>query len=310
VNEQDAQQWREQRLTHWFTESWAKGAREILAPLDMKSSGEFRFSPAETPEEGWGGWQAPVWLELPADLAEGASLFVGSPGETVRAVAAVLTGESEPGREAAVESYREFVEQVASAVSKPTASELGTGLRFADAQPAQGPPAPELGVAFSFDLEGRSRSLAAVPTEAFVEALLHPPEPEERTPEQEAPQAEDEGGPASPGAEGGRPAEPDAARGAGADLPLTENARHNLRMLLDIELDLSVSFGKTELPLHEVLKLSSGAIVELNRSANDPVEVLVNDRVIARGEVVVVDGNYGIRITEVVSRQARIDSIF
>ncbi len=61
--------------------------------------------------------------------------------------------------------------------------------------------------------------------------------------------------------------------------------------------------------LEDVLKLASGSIVELNRSATDPVDVLVNDAVIARGEVVVVDGNYGIRVTEVVSRKERIRSI-
>ena len=80
-------------------------------------------------------------------------------------------------------------------------------------------------------------------------------------------------------------------------------------MLLDVDLELSVSFGHTTLVLEEVLKLSSGSIVELNRSANDPVELLVNDAVIARGDVVVVDGNYGIRITEVVSPRERIRSL-
>jgi flagellar motor switch protein FliN/FliY len=80
-------------------------------------------------------------------------------------------------------------------------------------------------------------------------------------------------------------------------------------MLLDVDLELSVSFGHTTLVLQEVLKLSSGSIVELNRSANDPVELLVNNAVVARGEVVVVDGNYGIRITEVVSARERIRSL-
>ena len=91
---------------------------------------------------------------------------------------------------------------------------------------------------------------------------------------------------------------------------LSDSAQKNLRMLLDVELDLAISFGSTDLPLRDVLKLASGSIVELNRNAADPVDVLVNDRVIARGEVVVVDGNYGIRITEIVSRQERIRTVF
>jgi flagellar motor switch protein FliN/FliY len=84
----------------------------------------------------------------------------------------------------------------------------------------------------------------------------------------------------------------------------------NLDLLLEVELPVVVTFGRTQLPLKDVLKLSSGSIVELNRLANEPVEVLINNSVIARGEVVVVDGNYGIRVTEIVSRQERIRSIF
>ncbi len=64
------------------------------------------------------------------------------------------------------------------------------------------------------------------------------------------------------------------------------------------------------MPLDDVLKLSVGSIVELNCQASDPVEVLVNDTVIARGEVVVVDSNYGVRITDVSSRKERIQTIF
>ena len=93
-------------------------------------------------------------------------------------------------------------------------------------------------------------------------------------------------------------------------LSLNSTATRNLALLMEVDLDLSVSFGRTQLLLEDVLKLASGSIVELNRSATNPVDVLVNDAVVARGEVVVVEGNYGIRITEVVSRKERIRSIF
>jgi flagellar motor switch protein FliN/FliY len=71
---------------------------------------------------------------------------------------------------------------------------------------------------------------------------------------------------------------------------------------------VSVSFGRTQMPIKEVLKLTTGSIVELNRALTEPVEVIINDRVIARGEVVVVDGNYGVRILHIVSRQERFQS--
>lgn len=76
-------------------------------------------------------------------------------------------------------------------------------------------------------------------------------------------------------------------------------------LLLEVALPVSVSFGKTSLQIREILKLNTGSIVELDRFVNDPVEVIVNDCVIARGEVVVVDGNYGVRINELASREDR-----
>ncbi|MEQ1945900.1 MAG: flagellar motor switch protein FliN [Bryobacteraceae bacterium] len=80
-------------------------------------------------------------------------------------------------------------------------------------------------------------------------------------------------------------------------------------LLLDVELPVSVSFGRAQVPLKEVLKLTTGSIVELNRSIAEPVEVIVNNCVIARGEVVVIEGNFGIRIQQVVSRQERLRTL-
>ena len=80
-------------------------------------------------------------------------------------------------------------------------------------------------------------------------------------------------------------------------------------LLLDVDLPVSISFGKRQLALKDVLKLTTGSIVELNRGVDDQVEVLVNQCLIARGEVVVVEGNYGVRIQEIASRQDRIRSL-
>lgn len=83
----------------------------------------------------------------------------------------------------------------------------------------------------------------------------------------------------------------------------------SLDLLLDVELPVSVSFGRAQLPLKDVIKLTSGSIVELNRTVSEPVEVIVNNCVIARGEVVVVEGNFGVRILQVVSRQERLRTL-
>ena len=77
-------------------------------------------------------------------------------------------------------------------------------------------------------------------------------------------------------------------------------------LLLDVELPVSVSFGRTVLKLQDAMKLITGSLIELNRNVSDPVELLVNNCVIARGDVVVVDGNYGVRITEIISHQERL----
>ena len=91
--------------------------------------------------------------------------------------------------------------------------------------------------------------------------------------------------------------------------PAERPAPRALDLLLDVELPLSISFGRAHLPLKDVLKLTTGSIVELNRTISEPVEVVVNNRIIARGEVVVVDGNYGVRIHEIMTRQERMRGV-
>ncbi len=82
-----------------------------------------------------------------------------------------------------------------------------------------------------------------------------------------------------------------------------------LDLLLDVELGVTVSFGRAQLCLKDALKLTTGSVVELNRTVAEPVEVIVNNCVIARGEVVVVEGNYGVRIREIMSRHDRLRTL-
>lgn len=80
----------------------------------------------------------------------------------------------------------------------------------------------------------------------------------------------------------------------------------NLELLMDVEMPVSVSFGRAQLPLKDVIKLTTGSIVELNRSVSEPVDIIVNNCTVARGEVVVVEGNFGVRIKEVLSKEDRL----
>jgi flagellar motor switch protein FliN/FliY len=96
---------------------------------------------------------------------------------------------------------------------------------------------------------------------------------------------------------------------AGDSAGTTSGMGGNIELLLDVELPISVSFGNSEMQLRDVLKLGAGSVIELDKSVNDPVLIIVNHKPIAKGEVVMVDGNYGVRILEVESTADRIRSL-
>ncbi len=79
----------------------------------------------------------------------------------------------------------------------------------------------------------------------------------------------------------------------------------NIERLLDVEMNVTVQFGKTEVPLRDAVSFGIGSMIELNRSVDEPVELLVNNYPFARGEVVVIDGYYGVKITEIGSPEER-----
>ncbi len=82
-----------------------------------------------------------------------------------------------------------------------------------------------------------------------------------------------------------------------------------LDMLLDVTLQVSIELGRTDMSIKKILELGPGSIIELNRMAGEPVDLLVNDKVIAKGEVVVVDENFGIRIVKLVSPEERLKNL-
>ncbi|MBS1715059.1 MAG: flagellar motor switch protein FliN [Armatimonadetes bacterium] len=90
----------------------------------------------------------------------------------------------------------------------------------------------------------------------------------------------------------------------GADAPMFDES--GLEIIMDIPLDVSVELGRVKLQVREVLELGAGSIVEIDKAAGEPVDVLVNGRLVARGEVVVIDDNFGVRITEILSVHERL----
>jgi flagellar motor switch protein FliN/FliY len=92
------------------------------------------------------------------------------------------------------------------------------------------------------------------------------------------------------------------------ELPLNDQA-HGIEMLMDVALEVSVELGRSHMSIGEILALRTGSVIELDKLAGEPVDVSVNGTLIARGEVVVVDEKFGVRITEVVSKSRRLASV-
>ena len=86
-------------------------------------------------------------------------------------------------------------------------------------------------------------------------------------------------------------------------------ASSNLDLVLDVPVKLTVELGSCLLPMREVLQLGVGSVVQLDKAADGPVELSINGKLIARGEVVVINGNFGLRVTEVVAPKKRLESI-
>lgn len=100
------------------------------------------------------------------------------------------------------------------------------------------------------------------------------------------------------------------AQFASFDSPTLNQAEsNNLNMLLDIPLQVTVELGRTKRSVKEILEMSSGSIIELDKLAGEPVDILVNDRHIAKGEVVVIDENFGVRITDILSQTERLNNL-
>ena len=281
------ERWMKDPTEHWITAAWAEGICKSLALLNP-NAGEFTLEARGTDPAGWRTWADPVWIAFSCDIAEAAEISAGCSGEVLQQLGRLALGGAEDADGLASEAYRELISQAMAAVGAALQIQSGAEKQFAGGVDVPEPADTSLGVEFWFEIGGEKCSVVLALNAPFLEAAL----------------GDRAGGETAVETETESPAE---------DAPADELggvARRNLEMLLDLEMEVAISFGQTEMLLKDVLKLSVGSIVELQCQASDPVEVLVNDTVIARGEVVVVDSHYGVRITDVSSRRERIQSIF
>ena len=278
--------WSSSPLEHWLTAAFAKSFESVVRSRDASADpAPFALKAVAATAELWGQWAEPIWLDVACDDSEGAALRVGCVGETALALAKFVGVDSD--QTAVVKTYTAVISQTALGMAGAVGANLGRAIEFQSAASAD--PAGNVvdAVEFRLEIEGVPHAIALVPNRPFVKLLDA---------------AKTSASAAKPVSREVENIKPSAVSGA-ADLP------ENLALLMDVELDLAVSFGSTVMPLEAVIQLGPGAIVELNRGASDPVDLLINNSVIARGEVVVVDGNYGVRITHIVSTSERIAKV-
>jgi flagellar motor switch protein FliN len=255
----------------------------------------------QKPKANWSDIAAPeaaadvFWWEQQLSLGQTARLRVGAPakawnelgGRTLRA-AGIDTVEEADARN----TYLEVLSQSLSGLAQAIGAKLGCEVTCGEGAPCES--APAAGRWFSVEVVYDDITLPGILLGFSAELMERLEHADEAAPKDEEPVEE-------------ALVRPDA--GTGAPSALLPHSSKTLNLLLDVELPVSVSFGRAELMLKDVLKLTTGSIVELNRGVTEPVEVIVNNCVVARGEVVVMDGNYGVRIHHIISPQERLRTL-
>lgn len=95
----------------------------------------------------------------------------------------------------------------------------------------------------------------------------------------------------------------------GQVVAVAEGENGNLELILDVPLGVSVELGRVRMPVRQLLSLSAGSVIELAKLAGEPLDVLINGRAVARGEAVMVNDKFGVRLTEIVSQSERVERL-
>ncbi|MCB0324005.1 MAG: flagellar motor switch protein FliN [Bdellovibrionales bacterium] len=101
----------------------------------------------------------------------------------------------------------------------------------------------------------------------------------------------------------------EVANAAEGVVQATQELPRNLDFLLDVYLQVSVQVGQTRMTIQDLLQLGQGSVIELTKLAGEPLDVYINDRLVARGEAVIVNEKFGVRITDIISQQERIEGL-
>ena len=108
---------------------------------------------------------------------------------------------------------------------------------------------------------------------------------------------------------GGDEAAPETVAPLKAAVVEDDDNKKNLELILDIPLKVTVELGRTKMVVNELLNLGQGSVIELSKLAGEPLEVLVNNKLVARGEAVVVNEKFGVRLTDIISQTERVEQL-
>ncbi len=263
--------------SNWLAQEWA----EKLGPAISAMTGAVSHAAAMTGVPLRETGQELYWRQALEGAPE-AAIQVCISGEVWQEAGREVlraAGLDEGGGEETRGTFIELLQQSLSQLTGPLGSRLGREVSFAAGELSPGERQVREWQPVQVSIGGRELGTAWI---AGTEPLLH----------------------LLSGAPRQQQAEGEAGRGTPSKGACT------LDLLMEVELPVGVSFGRAQMRLKDAIKLTTGSIVELNRSVSEPVEVVVNNCVIARGEVVVVEGNYGVRIQEIISREERLRTLF
>lgn len=269
----------------WLAEELARHLTNVMEAM-MGESPNVTFVPHEVAgAELEAGDNALLWWQQRFSLGEDVLMWVGAARPSWHEIGNRIlksAGVDDADEDSIRSTYLEIVNQALSGIAGHLASRARTDVACVDGHEAT--PVPGDGAGYSFEIGIGDVTFPVIGI--FSKVLMEVPD---SAAQPEATRRQDS--PAKPTL--GEPGKPTA-----------------IDLLLDVELPVSVSFGRAQLALKDVIKLTTGSIVELNRAISEPVDVIVNNCVIARGEVVVVEGNFGVRIRQVISRQERLRTLY
>jgi len=279
------------RPGRWFAEEWTALLGTVLESLAGERPKLCCTAPAAATtlqfrsEEIAGQHGAILWWQYRFPLPGAPATWIGAPRDAWTQLAARVLGAAGVEDESqARETYLEILQQSLGELSRSAGRRWDRQL---DCSGNEGAAAPDTSEFYLVE--------AVYPDAAIPPLMLAVT-----------------GSPQDPPAEADSPAGTPRAAGAGAPDLETQPPPGRSRtfdLLMGVELPVSVSFGHVQLPLKDVLKLTAGSIIELNRTVDELVEVIVNNCVVARGEVVVMEGNYGVRIHQIMTRQERLETL-